>query len=70
MGVYDLLLTGPRTADLGLSWIAGRPFLCIFEVQKRHLQNRQKHYKNYGFGNMRVQDGAKMPPKSALFFYS
>ena len=43
MGVYDLCYLEPGQVDLELSWTIVWPFLCIFEVQKRDLQNRQKN---------------------------
>ena len=66
MGVYDLVLTGPRTAEV--SWTIVGPFLRIFEMQKRDIKNRQKTLYKYCFRDMRLPDGPKMTPKSALFY--
>ena len=68
MGVYDLVLSGPRLVDLEPSWVIVGRFLALFRCSNETSKIVKNIHKTYGFRNMRVQDEPKMAPKSAPFF--
>ena len=68
MGVYDLVLTGPRTADLGPSWNRREAFFGHFwGAQTKHQKSSKTIIKHMVFATWGSQMDEKWLPKVHLF---